>query len=221
MRYLKSIVVLAVAVLALAACSATPNPGPGPGPAPANGTVTGTVSWPDGNLAAGASVYFYDYEPQLSIVTDGWSDGTYEVQPLGADGSYSLPGCPCNDLTAYIYLPGTSGGDPTNGGQDCWIIMQDDGQTYSGRKASSGDAINWQALDMPCSPTWYTSDQTTVQSEYNTVLPSLNSGSITRAPTMGSACHFPLVMSGAPVGATTRMPAPAAQRALIVLMSAA
>jgi len=33
-----------------------------------------------------------------------------------------------------------------------------------------------QALNMPCSPTWHTSDQSTVQSEYTTVLPWLNSG---------------------------------------------
>ncbi len=47
-------------------------------------------------------------------------------------------------------------------------------------------------------------------------LPSLISGSITRAPTIGSACHLPLVISGAPVGATIRSPAPAAQRAFKV-----
>jgi hypothetical protein len=57
------------------------------------------------------------------------------------------------------------------------IIMQDDNQTYWGRQANPGDTINWRALDMACSPTSYTSDQPTVQSEYTTVLPSLNSGS--------------------------------------------
>jgi hypothetical protein len=65
---------------------------------------------------------------------------------------------------------------PANGGWDCWIIMQDDNQNYSGRQANPGDIINWQALDMPCSPTFYTSDPPTVQSEATTVLPSLNSG---------------------------------------------
>jgi hypothetical protein len=133
-----------------------------------SGSVTGTVTWPDGNPAANASVYFYNYDP--GFTASGWSDGEYQVQQLPADGSYSLPGCPCQDLTAYLYVPATSGG------QDCWIIMQDDSQTYVGRQANPGDAINWRALDMPCSPTWYTSDQPTVQSEYTTVLPSLNSG---------------------------------------------
>ena len=51
---------------------------------------------------------------------------------LPSDGSYSLTGCPCNDLTAYIYLPGQPGGDPNNGGQDCWIIMKDDSGNYTG-----------------------------------------------------------------------------------------
>jgi hypothetical protein len=139
------------------------------------GSVTGTISWPDGHLAANASVYFYNYDPGFSA--SGWYDGEYQVQQLSADGSYSLPGCPCQDLTAYLYVPATSGADPANGGQGCWIIMQDDSQDYSGRQANAGDTINWQALDMPCSPTWYTSDQSTVQSENTTVLPSLNSGS--------------------------------------------
>ena len=134
-----------------------------------SGTVTGTVTWHDGNPAANASVYFYNYDPGFTAV--GWSNGEYEVQQLPADGSYSLSGCPCQDLTAYLYIPGTSGG------QDCWIIMQDDNQTYSGRPASPGDTINWQALDLPCSPISYTSDQSTVQSEATTVLPQLNSGS--------------------------------------------
>ena len=35
------------------------------------GSVTGTVRWPDGTPAAGASVYFYDYEPQISLDTGG------------------------------------------------------------------------------------------------------------------------------------------------------
>jgi hypothetical protein len=133
------------------------------------GLVTGTVTWPDGHPAANASVYFYNYDPGFSA--SGWYDGKYGVQQLPADGSYSLGGCPCQDLTAYLYIPATSGG------QACWIIMQDDGGTYSGRPASPGDDITWQALGLPCSPTWYTSDPATVQSERTTVLPQLNSGS--------------------------------------------
>ena len=98
------------------------------------------------------------------------------MPPIHADGSYSLSGCPCRDLTAYLYVPATPGADPANGGQDCWIIMQDANGTYSGRQANPGDVINWQALNMPCSPTWYRSGQSAVQSENTTVLPSLNSG---------------------------------------------
>lgn len=150
-----------LAVGALAACSST---GPNGG-----GSVTGTVTWPDEHPAANASVYFYNYDPGFNPV--GWSDGEYEVQQLPADGSYSLTGCPCQDLTAYLYIPAPSGG------QACWIIMQDGNGTYSGRPANPGDVINWQALNLPCSPTWYTSDQATVQSEATTVLPQLNSGS--------------------------------------------
>ncbi len=134
-----------------------------------SGSVTGTVTWPDGQAAANASVYFFNYDPGFSA--SGWYDGKYGVQQLPADGSYSLTGCPCQDLTAYLYIPAPPGG------QDCWIIMQDDNQTYSGRLANPGDVINWQAKDLPCSPTWYTSDTSTVQSEASTVLPQLNSGS--------------------------------------------
>jgi hypothetical protein len=134
-----------------------------------SGSVTGTVTWHDGQPAANASVYFFNYDPGFSA--SGWYDGESGVQQLPADGSYSLSGCPCQDLTAYLYIPAPPGG------QACWIIMQDDNQTYSGRLANPGDVINWQALDLPCSPTWYTSDQSTVQSEASTVLPQLNSGS--------------------------------------------
>jgi len=162
-----------LAVAALAACHGTSgggysgdgNTGSGGG----SGSVTGTISWPDGHPAANASVFFYNYDPGFSA--SGWYDGKYGVQQLPADGSYSLGGCPCQDLTAYLYIPAPSGG------QACWIIMQDDTQTYSGLPASPGDVINWQALDLPCSPTWYTSDTSTVQSEASSVLPQLNSGS--------------------------------------------
>ena len=141
----------------------------GGGSSGSSGSVTGTVTWPDGQLAANASVYFFNYDPGFSA--SGWYDGESGVQQLPADGSYSLSGCPCQDLTAYLYIPAPPGG------QACWIIMQDDNQTYSGRLANPADVINWQALDLPCSPTWYTSDQSTVQSEASTVLPQLNSGS--------------------------------------------
>ena len=172
-----------LAVGALAACGSSttslpppPPPTSQPPPPPtsqqpdpppsntSNDAVTGTVSWPDGQPAAGASVYFYDYEPQISLDTGGWSNGKYAVPTLPSDGSYSLTGCPCNDLTAYIYLPGQPGGDPNNGGQDCWIIMQDDSGNYTGDPANPGDVINWQVLDMPCDSTWYASDQSAVQS---------------------------------------------------------
>jgi len=159
--------------------------GGGGGAGSGSGSVTGTISWPNGDPAAGASVYFYNYDPGFTPV--GWSDGQYEVQQLPADGSYSLGGCPCQDLTAYVYVPATAGADPQNGGQACWIIMQDENQNFSGRPANPGDVINWQALDLPCSPTWYTSDQSTVQSEYTAVLPYLNSGTWQAAETRTSA----------------------------------
>ena len=176
MRYLTMLAVSAAAILALAACgSSSPSTipplapegqsGPTATSPPTQGdAVTGTVTWPDGNRAAGASVYFYDYEPQISLETGGWSNGRYSVPTLSSDGSYSLSGCPCSDLTAYIYLPGQPGGDPNNGGQDCWIIMKDDGGNYTGDPANPGAVINWQALDMPCDSTWYASDQSAVQS---------------------------------------------------------
>jgi hypothetical protein len=87
-----------------------------------------------------------------------------------------MGGCPCADLTAYLYVPSTPGADPANGGRDCWIIMQDNNGTYSGRQANPGGLINWQARDMLCSPTWYTSDQSTVQSQARVIDPSLNGG---------------------------------------------
>ncbi len=186
-----SVLVFAASVLAvgtLAACGSGGGGGGGGGGSGGGGgggsgsgsSVTGTVTWTDGHPAANASVYFYNYDP--GFTASGWSDGEYEVQQLPADGSYSLGGCPCQDLTAYLYIPATSSG------QACWIIMQDDNGTYSGRPANPGDDINWQALDLPCSPTWYTSDQATVQSEASTVLPQLNSGSwqAAEASTSGS-----------------------------------
>jgi hypothetical protein len=182
-RYL--VLVFAASVLAvgtLAACGSSGGGGSGGGGSGGGssssstsgggggGSVTGTVTWPDGHPAANASVYFYNYDPGFTA-SGGWYDGKYQVQQLPADGSYSLPDCPCQDLTAYLYIPAPSGG------QACWIIMQDDTGTYSGLPADPGDDINWQAVGLPCSPTWYTSDQATVQSESSAVLPQLNSGS--------------------------------------------
>ena len=140
-------------------------------------SVTGTVTWPDGHLAANASVFFNNHDPGFS--GSGWSQGQngnwYQQQQLPANGSYSLTGCPCGDLTAYLYVPAAVMSQ-ANGGWDCWIIMQDDNQNYSGLQANPGAVINWQALNMLCSRTFYTSDQATVQSEQTTVLPSLNAG---------------------------------------------
>jgi hypothetical protein len=152
--------------------SSSDNPGPLPtdsGGGTVSGTVTGTVAWHDGHAAANASVFFFNYDP--GFTADGWYSGKYKVNSVAADGSYSLPGCPCADLTAYLYVPGTNGLDPANGGQACWIIMQDDGGTYQGLPASPGDVVNWTALDLPCSSQWYTSDTSTVQSEASILAP--------------------------------------------------
>jgi hypothetical protein len=135
-----------------------------------------------------ASVYFSNNDSGFS--GDGWSqgvdsngnwDGTWYYKQLSqdrlpADGSYSLPGCPCGDLIAYLYVPATDGAPMNNGGFACVIILQDDSGNYSGRQANPGDVINWQALDMPCSPTFYDSNQSTVQSERISLDPRLNGG---------------------------------------------
>ena len=198
MRYLTALAVSAVSVLALAACgSSTPSsfsPGPPPSAQPpspppsptsqppspppsptsqpqsSSDAVTGTVTWPDGKPAVSASVYFNNHETGFS--GSGWSQhdsaNSWYRQQLPADGSYSLPGCPCADLTAYLFVP-SAVMSPANGGWDCWIIMQDDNKTYSGRQANPGDIINWQGLDLACSPTFYTSDPPTVQSQSTAV----------------------------------------------------
>lgn len=171
MRYLTVLIASAVTVSMLAACGGERSTGGGGN---GGGVVTGTITWPDGRPAANASVYFYNHAPGFS--PSGWSDGEYQVQQLPADGSYSVSGCPCQDLTAYLYVPAAVM-SPVNGGSDCWIITQDDNGTYSGIAASPGDVINWQALNLPCSSTFYTSDQATVHSEATSVLPVLNSGS--------------------------------------------
>jgi hypothetical protein len=138
-----------------------------------SGAVTGTTTWPNGDSAAGAKVYFLNYDPSHpdSGLTDGWSEahsfdtglpdpnGRYSVQNVSASGTYSLRGCPCSDLTAYLFVPGTSGASPDNGGQDCWIIMQDSGN-YQGVQADPGTVINWRAEGLPCSSTGYPSDNT-------------------------------------------------------------
>jgi hypothetical protein len=187
MRYLTVLAVSAATILALAACSSTSTSTTSQGPpvsssgppttssqSTQDGAVTGTVTWPDGHPAAGASVYFYNHDP--GFTASGWSDGEYQVQQLRTDGFYSLVGCPCGDLTAYLYIPSTPGADPANGGRDCWIIMRDANDTYSGIEASPGDVVNWQALNMLCSPNWYTSDQSTVQSQATVIDPSQNGG---------------------------------------------
>ena len=195
MRYLKALTVSAATALMLAACgSSAPSPS-APGPSPSSqqpspppsttsqpqsssDAVTGTVTWPDGHPAVNASVYFDNHDPGFS--GSGWSQGEngnwYQQQQLPADGSYSLPGCPCGDVTAYLYVPPTYGAPRANGGFFCWIIMQDDSGTYSGRQANPGDVINWQALNMNCSPTFYTSDPATVRQARITNDPSLNGG---------------------------------------------
>jgi hypothetical protein len=194
MRYPKAILVVVAAVMTLAACTTTTpapvpdNPGvvtettapPPPPTAPSGqpnpGAVTGTISWPDGNPAVNADVYFYDHEPQIALATGGWYDGTYKVEQLPADGSYSLGGCPCTDLTAYLYIPGTPGAVPDNGGNDCWIIMQDDSGSFTGTPANPGDVINWQARDMPCDNNYYVSDPTVVQGIPAQIDPAQNGG---------------------------------------------
>jgi hypothetical protein len=191
MRYLPALTVSALTVL-LAACGSVTSPQQPPSQQrqlspqqqsssaqqSSTDAVTGTVTWPDGHLAANASVYFNNHDAGFS--GSGWSQGQngnwYEYQQLPADGSYSLPGCPCADLTAYLYVPGTPGAPAANGGWDCWIIMQDVSGTYSGRQAGPGDVINWQALDLPCSPIFYVSDPSVVQALPTQLDPSLNGG---------------------------------------------
>ena len=111
-------------------------------------------------------------QPRTEADGSGWSQhdsaNSWYRQQLPADGSYSLPGCPCADLTAYLFVP-SAVMSPANGGWDCWIIVQDDNKTYSGRQANPGDIINWQGLDLACSPTFYTSDPPTVQSQSTAV----------------------------------------------------
>jgi len=196
MRYLTALIASAVTVLMLAACGSSTSSFSSPGlppssrqpssppstisqPQSSSDAVTGTVSWPDGNPAANASVYFNNHDPGFS--GNGWNQGQngnwwYQVQQLPADGSYSLPGCPCGYLTAYLLVPPTSGASLANGGFACWIIMQDDSGTYSGRQVSPGDVIKWRALRMNCSPTFYTSDSSTVQSVRIETDPSQNGG---------------------------------------------
>ena len=152
------------------------------------GLVTGIVTWPDQNPAVNASVYFSNSDPGFS--GNGWSqgedsngnwDGTwyYQISQLPADGSYSLPGCPCADLTAFLDLPPVNGADAANGGRGCDIIMQDDSGNYSGLQANPGDVINWHVLDMNCSPIFYASDPSSVQSERIATDPSQNGGDYT------------------------------------------
>ena len=121
---------------------------------PQTSAVTGTISWPDGNPAANTQVYWYN---------GGYSaDSQSEPSQIPADGSYSITGCPCSQLTGYLYIPATNGDGPLTGGRACWIILQAQG-TYSGITANPGDVIDWQVFDMPCSTAPYRSDSYDVQ----------------------------------------------------------
>jgi hypothetical protein len=199
------VLVLMAAVLAvglLAACGSGGNVGvsggldtsgvSGSGGTGDNGgaSVTGIVTWPDQNPAANASVYFSIFDTGFNGNGSGWSpgegstgtwDGTwyYQVNQLPADGSYSLPGCPCSNLTAFLDLPPVVGADTPNGGRGCIIIMQDDSGNYSGLQANPGDVIDWHVLDMNCSPVFYPTDPSSVQSERITTDPSQNGGDYT------------------------------------------
>lgn len=185
-RFLACLAACAMLVIGLASCSSPVDPGPvitdtspvitdtSPVPtdtspvttdtSPADGgsgAVTGTVSWPDGTPAANVKVYFVDGDYHIDTYQP---DQTVQ---LGADASYSTDLCPCQNLTAYLFLPGQGGTSV-----DCWILMQAQ-NTYSGITASPGDAVNWQALDMPCD--WqgpYPSDQSSVQTEATALDPN-------------------------------------------------
>ena len=154
------------------------------------GSVTGIVTWPDHNPAVNASVYFSNSDSGFNGNGNGWSpgegsngnwDGTwyYQVNQLPAGGSYSLPDCPCANLTAFLDLPSVNGADAANGGRGCIIIMQDDSGNYSGLKANPGEVINWHVLDMNCSPIFYASDTSSVQSERISTDPLQNGGDYT------------------------------------------
>jgi hypothetical protein len=195
MRHLTASALSAATALVLAACgSATSQPGSSSQPEQSSSqpssqqssqpqssadAVTGTVSWPDGNPALDAYVYFNNHQSGFS--GSGWTPrqngNWYEYQQLPADGSYSLPGCPCADVTAYLYVPGSPGAPHDNGGWPCWIIMQGGAsETYSGLQISPGDVVDWKALNYPCSPTFYVSDPSVVQNLPSEIDPSLNGG---------------------------------------------
>lgn len=55
-------------------------------------------------------------------------------------------------------------------------LINNDSGTCSGRPANPGDVINWQALKMNCSPAFYTSGSSTVQSVRIETDPSQNGG---------------------------------------------
>ena len=55
------------------------------GSAAGQSSVTGTISWPNRDPAANASVYFYNYDPGFNA--SGWYNGKYEVAAIAADGS--------------------------------------------------------------------------------------------------------------------------------------
>lgn len=159
MRYLTMLAVSAVTILALAACGSSSQ----------GDAVTGTVTWPDGHPAANVQVYWYVGGYSLDSPVD------YAISHIGADGSYSIGGCPCSPLTGYLFVPSTYGADPLNGDRDCWIILQARG-TYQGITANPGDVIDWQALDVPCAAHMYRSGQSDVQQEAQMLNPATNGG---------------------------------------------
>jgi hypothetical protein len=195
MRHIK-LAVSGMTLLVLTACgsAASQQPVSSQPPVPsqqsATDLVSGIVTWPDQNPAVNASVYFSNFDSAFNGNGNGWSpgqgssgswDGTwyYQVNQLPADGSYSLPGCPCANLTAFLDLPSVDGADAADGGRGCIIIMKDDSGNYSGLQANPGDVINWHVLDMNCSPIFYPSDPSSVQSEAISTDPSQNGGDYT------------------------------------------
>jgi hypothetical protein len=159
MRHLTRLAVSAATILTLMACGSSSQ----------GDAVTGTVTWPDGRLAANAQVYWYVGGYSLDSPVD------YAISHVHTDGSYSIGGCPCSPLTGYLFVSSAYGADPLNGGRDCWIILQARG-TYQGITANPGDVIDWQALDMPCAAYMYRSDQSDVQQEALMLNPATNGG---------------------------------------------
>jgi hypothetical protein len=174
MRHLTTLAASAVTILTLAACGSSPaptvpqppgSPGLAPGRPLSADLVTGTVTWPNGDLAGNTQVYWFVGGYRLDSPVD------YAISPVSADGRYSLGGCPCAPLTGYLFVPPRPGADPLHGGRDCWIILQARG-TYQGVTANPGEVIDWQALDLPCSAHPYRSGPADVQAEARLLNPA-------------------------------------------------